>query len=154
MCGLKCYIVPTDSSQTADFYHDAHFHGSKLQAYLFDPIIEPEDAISLRSPSPFISLLAENENVDEIQIREDDKGPSPKTEPRRKAREDFMNDDTEVEARSEEDDKDDKNESDEEGGNDESSDEDEPRDCGWIEADRSTKKRKWKQKAQVPRQEP
>jgi hypothetical protein len=43
MCGLKCYVVAKEGGEIADFYHDSHILGTKMQAYLFDPAIEAED---------------------------------------------------------------------------------------------------------------
>jgi hypothetical protein len=43
MCGLKCYIVGKEGGEIADFYHDSHILGTKLQAYFFDSAIKVED---------------------------------------------------------------------------------------------------------------
>jgi hypothetical protein len=52
MCGLKCYVVGKEGSEIANFYHDSHILGTKLQAYLFDSAIEAEDVGTLGDLSP------------------------------------------------------------------------------------------------------
>jgi hypothetical protein len=59
MCGLKCYVVAKEGGEIADFYHDSHILGTKLQAYLFDPAIEAEDVSTLGdlSPDEYMEIL-------------------------------------------------------------------------------------------------
>jgi hypothetical protein len=52
MCGLKCYVIAKEGGEIADFYHDFHILGTKLQAYLFDLAIEAEDVGTPRDLSP------------------------------------------------------------------------------------------------------
>jgi hypothetical protein len=66
---MKPYAVAKVGEQMCHFYYVAHEIGSKLQPYLFDSNIQPEDVTFLRSPSP---LVFKREDGDQMEAFDDD----------------------------------------------------------------------------------
>jgi hypothetical protein len=67
MCSLKLYVVAKLDEQMCQFYYAAYEIGSKLQGYLFDSSIQPEDVTFLRSPSPLVFKREEGDQMDALE---------------------------------------------------------------------------------------
>lgn len=67
MYGMKSYVVTViNGEHHAEYYFDSYLLGTKLQANLFDPTINPKEAERLRSPTSFDFLAQQLEEFEEV----------------------------------------------------------------------------------------